>query len=136
MNNSNVSSKLFRATYSRDVTSRSRDVLCYSVTGFSQPPIHRLSCRIIPSKAKRPFTRQKNLGPDPSKKRYGLITFVKKHWSFCRARKAVYTTEKFGPDPPKKAVRTHTFCKETLEFLQGHRRLWPCRNSTVSLQKL
>ena len=50
--------------------------------------------------------------------------------------KAVYTTGKFGPDPPKKAVRNHNFCKETLEFLQGHRRLWPCRNSSVSLQKL
>ena len=34
---------------------------------------------------KRPFTRQKKLGPDPSKKRYGPITFVKKHWSFHRA---------------------------------------------------
>ena len=35
--------------------------------------------------SKRPLTRQKNLGPDPSKKRYGPITFVKKHWSFHRA---------------------------------------------------
>ena len=50
--------------------------------------------------------------------------------------KAVYTTEKFGSGPVKKAVRTHNFCKETLEFPQGHRRLWPCRNSSVSLQKL
>ena len=33
----------------------------------------------------RPFTRQNNLGPDSSKKQYGPITFVKKHWSFCRA---------------------------------------------------
>ena len=50
----------------------------------------------------RPFTRQKNL----------------------------------GPDPPKKAVRTHNFCKEILESPQGHRRLWPCGNSNISLQKL
>ena len=50
--------------------------------------------------------------------------------------KAVYTTEKFGSGPLKKAVRTHKFCKETLEFLQGHRRLWRRRNSSVSLQKL
>ena len=33
----------------------------------------------------RPFTRQKNLGADPSKKRYGPITFAKKCWSFYRA---------------------------------------------------
>ena len=39
--------------------------------------------------------------------------------------KAVYTTEKFGSGLLKKAVRTRNFCKETLEFLQGHRRLWP-----------
>ena len=40
--------------------------------------------QIVNSGSKRPFTRQKNLGPDPSKKRYGPITFVKKHWSFYR----------------------------------------------------
>ena len=33
----------------------------------------------------RLHARQKNLGPDPSKKPYGLITFVKKHCSFHRA---------------------------------------------------
>ena len=51
-------------------------------------------------------------------------------------QKAVYTTEKFGSGPVKKAVRTHNVCKEMLEFRQGHRRLWSCRNSSVSLQKL
>ena len=48
----------------------------------------------------------------------------------------VYTTEKNGPGPVKKVIRTHNFYSKILEFLQGHRRLWPCENSSISLQKL
>ena len=47
----------------------------------------------------------------------------------------VYTTEKIGSGPVKKVVRTQNFCKEVLEFPQGHRRLWPCGNSSISLLK-
>ena len=44
--------------------------------------------------------------------------------------------KKIGSGPVKNVVRTHNFCKEILEFPQGHRRLWPCGNSSISLQKL
>ena len=53
---------------------------------------------------------------------------VRKRRLEIRDQKAVYTTEKVGSGPVKKAVRTHNVCKEMLDFLQGHRRLWPCRN--------
>ena len=51
------------------------------------------------------------------------------------SRRRVYTTEKIGSGRVKKVVRTHNVCQEILEFLQGHRRLWPCGNSSISLQK-
>ena len=47
----------------------------------------------------------------------------------------LHSKEKLGPDPSKKQYSTDNFSKEILEFSQGHRRLWPCETSSVSLQQ-
>ena len=52
--------------------------------------------------------------------------------TYLKDIRRVYTTEKIGSGPVKKVVRTHNFCKEMLEFPQGHRRLWPCGNCSIS----
>ena len=42
-------------------------------------------CGVLTSNmTERPFTPQKKLGPDPSKKWKCTKTFVRKYWSFCR----------------------------------------------------
>ena len=50
--------------------------------------------------------------------------------------RCLYTYRKILVRTAKKEVQTQNFCKEILKFLQGNRRLWPRRNSTISLQKL
>ena len=68
----------------------------------------------------RPFTRQKKLVRTRQKKRYGPITFVKKHWSFYRAIGAygpaetpVFLYKSYGSVPLFWRVRTQIFlsCK-------------------------
>ena len=65
----------------------------------------------------RPFTRQRNLGPYHSKKRYRPITFVKKHWSFYRAIGAygpaetpVFLYKSYGSVPLFEGSRPKFFC--------------------------
>ena len=57
-------------------------------------------------------------------------------YSLCFGAEKLPGISRNWPQESKKQYGTGIFSKEILEFSQGHRRLWPCETSSMSLPQL